>query len=138
MERHDTLRTLRRVTIQGNLYFLIKKMCIKRTPGLLIKCQSWLKLAQWFWKGRKFEKFTTTTTTTTTTMYKGEIWIRNGHVSYRHRWSKKQESKSRPLQSCYIIYPLNHLALLIAFLLFIKYKELDTISLRATSTSSVW
>ena len=27
-------------------------------------CQVWLKLAQWFWRKRKCEKFTTTTTTT--------------------------------------------------------------------------
>ena len=42
-------------------------------------CQVWLKLTQWFWRRRwKCEKFTTTTTTTTD---KGQILIREAHLS---------------------------------------------------------
>ena len=42
-----------------------------------------LKLAQWFWRGRKCEKFTTTTTTTTTS--NGQIFFRKAHLSRRSK-----------------------------------------------------
>ena len=40
-----------------------------------------LKLARWFWRRRKYEKFTTRTTTTTTTTDNGQIVIRKAHLS---------------------------------------------------------
>ena len=49
-------------------------------------CQVWLKLAQWFWRTRKCEMFTTTTTTTD----KGQISIRKDHLSLRPRQQQKQ------------------------------------------------
>ena len=53
-------------------------------------CQVWLKLAHWFWRRWKCEKFTTTTTTTTTD--NGLILIRKAHLSLRLRWAKKVHS----------------------------------------------
>ena len=45
-----------------------------------------LKLAQWFWRRWKCEKFTTTTTTDN-----GQTFIREAHLSLRLRWAKKHK-----------------------------------------------
>ena len=45
-------------------------------------CQVLLKLAQWFWRRRKYEKTTTITTTT------DKLWSRKAHLSLRFRWAK--------------------------------------------------
>ena len=46
-------------------------------------CQVWLKLAEWFWRG-KCKKFTMTTTMTNNE----QIVIRKAHLSLRLRWAK--------------------------------------------------
>ena len=49
--------------------------------------QVWLKLAKWFWRRRKCEKFTTTMTMMTTA--NGHIVIGKAHLSLWLRLAKK-------------------------------------------------
>ena len=56
-----------------------------------------MKLAQWFWRRWKCEKFTTTTTTmttTTTTTDNGQILIRKAHLSLLLRWANDNKNKN--------------------------------------------
>ena len=61
--------------------------------------QVWLKWAQWFWRRRICEKFTTTqtttTTATTTTTDNEHILIRKTHLSLWLRWAKKNPNKTK-------------------------------------------
>ena len=54
-----------------------------RGPSFESPLTNW---THWFWRRRKYEKFTTTTTTTTTD--NGQILIRKAHLGLWLRWAK--------------------------------------------------
>ena len=82
-----------------------------------------LKLARWFWRRRKYEKFTTRTTTTTTTTDNGQIVIRKAHLSLCFSNSFFFLAFGSPCYSLLLILGFLNYKIYLSFTKFAKFYE---------------